>query len=303
MTDTELIERTQVFLDDVYGLPELKLNPRNLSLIFNKWTHEQAVAGGKASAAKRRHHTFQQAFENRISQHFESMGGQKVFHMSLVSKYHTQEEAYKLAAKMKQSFENSLNHGHGVDKALHAKSVYPTSVEDFNKALKSKGTSVIIAPLKGAERAAEKVQNKYNGDWGKLTDLNRATVAVEHSKDLIPAMQATIAHMHKKGWKLASHENRTSNHLSGYRDLMLNFKKNGHVVEVQINTKAMLRAKEIGPGHKFYEHSRSVYAKAHAEGRELTHEEQHHVRRLQIKQTRLYHRAWRASSNYSQSVP
>lgn len=200
-------------------------------------------------------------------------------------------------SKTQMPFEDSLNHGKGVDKAIGGKTIRPTSGAEFEAAIKSKGNAVIIAPLKGEKRATEKVRDKYGGDWTRLTDVVRATVAVDSMSDLSMATKATAEHMERNGFKLMSVDNRMAKPTdSGYRDINTNWKsKDGYIVELQINTKAMIRAKE-GRGHKLYEVERKITEKHERAGTKPGKAEAEQIRILQREQRKLYGAAW-AESN------
>lgn len=149
---------------------------------------------------------------------------------------------------------------------------------------------MIIAPLKGEKRADEKVAQKYGGDYSRLHDVVRATIAVD-SKDEIPrAVDALRKNMEKKGWKLAEVDNRMEKPLpSGYRDIATKWESpKGYVTEIQINTKSMIRAKE-GPGHKMYEEYRRIMESA---GKSPSSDAVSRMKTLEADMEKLYAKAW-----------
>jgi hypothetical protein len=211
--------------------------------------------------------------------------------------FKTMEAAYAAANEAKKTFDLSLDHGQGVDRAVGGVSVRPTTQQEFVDAMKIKGPVVVIAGIKGQKRAAEKVQQDYNGDWTKLGDLVRATVAVDHVEDLSNTVDHVRQHMAKNGWKLASKpKDRYGNPTeAGYRDIMMKFVgPNGMTAELQVNTKAMIVAKE-GEGHRLYEQARSLDGKIRSENREPTHDERTTMQRLNHEMAQVYTRAWNAS--------
>ena len=120
------------------------------------------------------------------------------------------------------------------------------------------GGMLFIAPLKGEKRAAEKVEQDYGGDWSKLCDVVRGSMAVDSMEDV----QKTVEALKKAGLKLAKPpKDRFSKPTSvGYRDLLLNVEfPNGTIGELQIHVKPMLQAKELG--HKPYESIRTIEGK------------------------------------------
>lgn len=125
-----------------------------------------------------------------------------------------------------------------------------------------KGGMLFIAPLKGEKRAAEKVRDDYDGDWSKLCDVVRASIAVDTMEDLHSALHA----LKQSGLKLAKppKDRFTKPTDVGYRDCLLNVKfPNGTIGELQLHVKPMLAAKE--EGHKPYELIRSLEGKYKAD--------------------------------------
>lgn len=126
-----------------------------------------------------------------------------------------------------------------------------------------KGGMLFIAPLKGKERANEKVhtpveKDGYGGDWTKLLDVVRGTIAVDSLEDV----KKVVGKLKETGMELARapKDRFTKATPVGYRDIMMNVKlPNGMVAELQVNVKSMLAAKE--EGHKPYEVMRSILAK------------------------------------------
>jgi len=102
-----------------------------------------------------------------------------------------------------------------------------------------------FGPVKTVERIAEKAARDYEGDLTKVTDVQRMTFVVDDPERAF-SIYNTVKTLDTPG----DIKDRMHNPLaSGYRDVM--FKptlSNGAKVEVQVNTKPMLDAKE-GPGH------------------------------------------------------
>ena len=117
------------------------------------------------------------------------------------------------------------------------------------------GKLLFIAPIKGMARSEEKVNKEYGGDWDRLLDVARASVAVDNLsqiKDVVTALS-------NSGMQLAKRpKNRFEDPTEeGYRDLMLNVKApNGIVMELQVHLKSMLDAKD--KGHADYEIIRTL---------------------------------------------
>lgn len=211
----------------------------------------------------------------------------------------TQHELFAQAKACYSSFTNALNHGQGVDKAIGGTSLYPDSIEAFHTAIdtavETKKPVVIIGHLKSEKRAAEKVEAKYAGDWSRLRDVVRATVAVPSAETIPQTIEAIRTHMAKSGWSLAeTPDNRMENPLdTAYRDIMTLWKgPNGHVAELQINTLRMIKAKE-GRGHKIYEKYRVVAESITRAKRQATPEEVAQLSAMRDEMKRLYQSAWR----------
>lgn len=108
---------------------------------------------------------------------------------------------------------------------------------------KGQGGAVILVPPKGEERATEKVNRDYSGDWSRLFDMLRASVAVDSLEDLYAAIEA----LEKAGAQYARKpKDRFKAPLpSGYRDFLANYNLPGGVVaEVQFHLKPILIARE-----------------------------------------------------------
>lgn len=200
------------------------------------------------------------------------------------------------AAKAAQpAFEQMLDRGKGLSARIGAEVCSPDSPAGFEAALNKPGIAIIIAPLKSEARAARKVNDDYGGDWSQLRDVVRATVAVDTVDQIPTALHAMREEMAEHGWTLAAKpKNRFEKTSSdGYRDINLSVRApSGHICEVQINTKAMIRAKE-GQGHKLYEQWQA--AGDAAKGRDMTPAEKKNREKLEADMASLYDEAWKKS--------
>jgi hypothetical protein len=118
---------------------------------------------------------------------------------------------------------------------------------------------LLMAPLKSAKRSEEKVKADYDGDWSRLTDVVRASLAV----DTFDELQQVLGKLRQSGLHLAkAPKDRFAKPLPvGYRDVLLNVTlPNGHVGELQVHVKPMLATKEL-VAHHFYEEMRSIEAR------------------------------------------
>jgi hypothetical protein len=117
---------------------------------------------------------------------------------------------------------------------------------------------LFLGPNKSEKRATAKVDADYDGDWTKLKDMVRATIAVETVADV----RRVVSELERAGVKLAARpkDNITTVKPEGYRDLnMLVRLPNGMPAELQINVKAMVAAKTAT--HRYYEVNQTLERK------------------------------------------
>jgi hypothetical protein len=169
---------------------------------------------------------------------------------------------------------------------------------DFFKALDDadagiKGPMVVIAPIKSEASFMRKVMGENGGVFDSVGDLVRGMVMV----DTLAEIPQVIAALKKEGAVFARPVKDRINKPTpaGYRDVMMNIVlPNGHIAEVQVNTKAMVSAKER-EGHKLYEQERDIKASATMEKRDLSDSEKDIIDRLRVAQKEVYTRAWEKS--------
>lgn len=211
---------------------------------------------------------------------------------------HSREDLFARAPHALADFDSSMDHGQGVDRAIGGKAIRPTSEADFLNTLKTPGVpAVIIAPLKSEKRAAEKVEGKYQGDYSRLTDVVRGTIAVDKVHELPAALKAIDSEMGKRGWTLAQRpEDRISTPCAGgYRDAVLKYRnEKGIVAEILVSTKAMILA-EQGEGRKLFEQYRVIDEASKRENRPKTAEEKSQLDALDAAMQKGYNDAWRSS--------
>jgi hypothetical protein len=142
--------------------------------------------------------------------------------------------------------------------------------------------------LKGKARAMEKVNSEYKGDASKLFDIARSSIEFTSLDALYKALD-----MVQGRFTVVRIKDRfQSPTKSGYRDMLLNLKaSNGHVVEMQLHVEQILAVKN-GEGHKLYEETRSIEAKAELENRALTEPEKNQVDAANGKAKSLYDAAF-----------
>lgn len=158
---------------------------------------------------------------------------------------------------------------------------------------------LFMGPLKGEDRAKEKVDQDYNGDWSQLRDMVRATIAVP----AVTQIPKVLAELKAAGIELAQ---KPKNNLvkplpGGYRDInMIVRLPNGLLAEMQVHVKPMTLAKE--KGHKPYETTRSIEGKYRESGvgsdtsKWDAGDRDKHAAAMQ-EQEKLYGDAWERASN------
>lgn len=219
---------------------------------------------------------------------------EKTKHLSGTIKQETKDPdtLFKDAEKAQEHQLKWLNQGQGLDKTIGAHVIRKDKGDDID--FTHKGPIIVIGNLKSKERAKEKVDSDFGGDWSRVGDVVRASVALDSYSQL----EDVIKKLESTGLKLARKpkdrfENPTD---AGYRDVLLNVvHPNGHVGELQLHLKPILHAKDAG--HKFYEDVRSIEAKAKKEGRTtMTDEETKKVNDANQKMKDLYDDAWKKAT-------
>lgn len=164
---------------------------------------------------------------------------------------------------------------------------------------------LFMGPLKGQERAEEKVRTDYNGDWSQVRDMVRATIAVP----MVTQIPKVLAELKAAGIELAQ---KPKNNLvkplpGGYRDLNLIVKlPNGLLAELQVHIKPMTLAKE--KGHKPYETTRSIEGKYRENGvgsdtsKWDAGDREKHAAAMQ-EQEKLYGDAWEKAKGGEKKTP
>ena len=134
----------------------------------------------------------------------------------------------------------------------------------LNIAARTGATGQMLAPIKGIKRAAEKLALEENYQVDNIKDLLRSTIVVDSYADA-PAIideirkEFDVVRIKDRAGAGVTGEGVESSDrqkFGGYADVLINIRMpNGTVGEIQINTPAMLAAKD-GQGHKLYEAAR-----------------------------------------------
>ncbi|MBI4700706.1 MAG: type VI secretion system tip protein VgrG [Deltaproteobacteria bacterium] len=149
----------------------------------------------------------------------------------------------------------------------------------------NKGAPMFPPGLKGRPRAEEKIRTEYGGDASQLLDVSRASIVFESMDDIYAAKEKIAGK-----YKIVREKDRFKKPLpGGYRDILLNVQMppDGHVCEVQLHSKQILEVKN-GEGHKIYEETRGLEAKAKDENRPLTAAERQRVDELTARSEQIY---------------
>lgn len=130
---------------------------------------------------------------------------------------------------------------------------------------KDKSWVLITTPMKLVQRAREKVDNDYDGDWSLLVDIVRATIGVNKYDEI----GEVIRILRQAGMKLARRPKDffKDSRDDGYRGIHLNIVlPNGHIGELQIHIKPILKARDEEL-HQGYEVLRNLDTIMRQEGR------------------------------------
>ena len=217
------------------------------------------------------------------------------------------DEALQHAKDNIDGYRALLDLGQGISQALGADVHDMSAGKDFEDAAgdieqNMDRPHVLIAPVKGRKRAAQKLAADGT-DASALYDALRGTVTVPRSADMPHAIDTIVRQARARGWTVEHAKNRFANAegdarfpQNGYGDVNLTLRapvsQGGHAVELQVNTNPMWWAKEVGPGHKFYEVERHVNDEAAAQGnRALTPDEQKLIDDAQAAAKPIYDRA------------
>jgi len=160
------------------------------------------------------------------------------------------------------------------------------------KLAKETGADVMLAPIKSFARAMEKVCADYQGDATRLKDAVRGTLVVataSEAQTLLAKVADLLPVQVKRNWLLEGAKVPTPM----YRDILVYVEVQGVICELQINTQAMVQAKDYG--HRLYEGQRALIAQAALWADDVDEEEFKQLQRLVRRQIQLYTDAWQRS--------
>lgn len=128
-----------------------------------------------------------------------------------------------------------------------AKAYNDVFISKVAKIAENTGLKYEIGPLKGIDRAVEKVVDDYKGDITKIKDLNRSVIFINNMDDLKRVEAAVIQEFGRLDRLKDSFD------IQGYKRVMLNVKTDyGNAAEIQITTPEMWEAKIKNGGDKLY---------------------------------------------------
>ncbi len=144
--------------------------------------------------------------------------------------------------------------------------------------------------LKERTRVLQKIATDYNGDPSQLLDISRSTIEFDKLDDLYNTLGKI-----SKEYKIVRIKDRFKTpNPSGYRDIMINMEmSNGHVVEMQLHLKSILKAKKLET--PIYNKIRDIQAMVIKENRKLTLKERYQVKKLLRRSRKLYKAALKES--------
>lgn len=134
---------------------------------------------------------------------------------------------------------------------------------------------VIDPGIKGMETINRLLKTRWNGDASYITDYARATIVVENFPDIYFCLEELKKHVHV----LSIDDHYALPFPEMYRDINVVFADpcNGHIGEIQINSKPMILFKNTA-GHDIFDKIRIIRAKEQLENRMLTEDE---IKRIQ----------------------
>jgi len=123
-------------------------------------------------------------------------------------------------------------------------------------------------PLKTLERASDKINGDYNGDYTQICDLARGRILV----DTVEQIEILRNYLQDNAEKLGIQEYKdrfAKPSDTGFRDINMKMRlDNGHVIEFRVEHRAMMKAAEAT--HDPYEEVQKIERLAKEEGRHMT---------------------------------
>ncbi|MFH1984760.1 MAG: hypothetical protein ABIL58_23210 [Pseudomonadota bacterium] len=165
---------------------------------------------------------------------------------------------------------------------------------------KRTGGKLMLRPgLKGKKRAGEKVANDYGGVAARLTDIVGGMIIFDTVEQVAAAYRMIVAD--PAVYKAKNRFEKPTD--DGYMDVLFAASVGGHLCELQLNTEAILTAKEKGLGHKIYEVKRQIdsIAKDTEKNGDLAYMAMGYSETLRKLSVKYYRKAAMSSSSSSAS--
>lgn len=165
-------------------------------------------------------------------------------------------------------------------------------VEPVVRELQQPGPCIILADVMTPRVAEDRVAREYQGDWSRLVDMVRATVAVDSLKEL----HGLVEKLHELGvhHAAAPRDHLKNPTIAGYRDLIVFARMPSLVVaEIQLALKPMLIAK-VEVHRQFGVMARIDRIAGDENRQEWAAAEQMEFSRAMSAAQGIYDRAWRA---------
>lgn len=204
------------------------------------------------------------------------------------------DELFKKGEEGLQQLKEWLDLGKGVASQMGYQTMTKSPADVTPEEWDKPGGMLFIASLKGRDRSEEKVRDDYKGDWSKLLDVVRCTMAADNLHDISDALRT----LESKGLKpmQVPKDKFTKPTDVGYRDFNFIVQlPNGMAAEVQFNTKDMLRAKN--EAHHYYEVTRKIAGKYESAGTadqpdKWDEKDRQDYQQAFEEQQRIYHAGW-----------
>ena len=93
---------------------------------------------------------------------------------------------------------------------------------------------LLIAPLKGRDRARAKVRNEYNDEWCRLVDVVRGSCILDSEKHMIDIYNK-LKNMPDVVDIVRVKNRFNPPNFNGYRDVLMNIKVENHICDLQLH--------------------------------------------------------------------
>ena len=167
--------------------------------------------------------------------------------------------------------------------------------------LDSDKSFMFMGPIKKQDKSTKKVNSDYGGDWGGLKDLVRATVAVKSVDDV----HSLLAGLKEAGVKMGQRpkDSMTAGTADGYRDInLIMTAPNGMPVELQVQVKAITKAKS--EGHEHYNENIAIEQRNKGKDfAEWSTKDRQEFANNRNSQKNIYGRAWAQATGVPYEAP